>query len=196
MSFVRSRIQTMLRLIGLGVAVWLVTAGSVPAAWSANERAPEREAPADAGQAIVGMWRTAPSSAGRATVRLFVEGGGLVGEIVALDQPNYPAGDPLAGQARIDRENPDPRLRSRPIIGLRFLEGFRFDGKAWVDGTIYDADEGKTYRCTIRHEVGRLGVGEDNTERLHVRGYVGISLLGRTTEWERVPTGATSLPTP
>ncbi len=61
-------------------------------------------------------------------------------------------------------------------MGLLILKGFRFDGKQWVDGTIYDPDNGKTYKCNITMQ-------DKNT--LFVRGYIGISAIGRTTTWKR-----------
>jgi uncharacterized protein (DUF2147 family) len=164
MSFVRSRIQTTLRPMSVWVAAGLVAV----AVWAGGVEP----------RSIEGLWRTAPSSAGRATIRLFEEGGVLVGELVELDQPTYPPGDPMAGQPRVDRENPDPALRKRPIQGLRLLEGFRFNGEVWVGGTIYDPDNGRTYKCTMRLDG----------DRLKVRGFVGFSLFGRTTEWSRAAT--------
>lgn len=162
MSFVRSRIQTTLRPIWVGVAALMLAVGAQAAETSAIE----------------GLWRTAPTSAGRATIRVFEEGGVLVGELVELDQPTYPPGDPMAGRPRVDRENPNPALRERPIQGLRLLEGFRYTGEVWAGGTIYDPDNGRTYKCTMRLD-GDL---------LKVRGFVGFSLFGRTTEWSRAAT--------
>jgi uncharacterized protein (DUF2147 family) len=57
------------------------------------------------------------------------------------------------------------------------LSGFKFAGdNLWEDGTIYDPENGKTYRCKITLE---------SPNRLNVRGFVGISLFGRTTVWTR-----------
>jgi len=83
------------------------------------------------------------------------------------------------GATPLDIYNPEPALRSRPILGLRILEGLEpaaAPGR-WVGGRIYDPESGKTYRCKLRFD------GED---RVRLRGYVGVSLLGRTTEWTRV----------
>jgi uncharacterized protein (DUF2147 family) len=61
------------------------------------------------------------------------------------------------------------------------MEGFVDDGKGtWHKGTIYDANDGKTYKCKMRLE------GEDT---LKVRGFIGFSMIGRTEEWTRVRTG-------
>ena len=83
------------------------------------------------------------------------------------------------GQERRDGLNPDPALRDRPVLGLQILRdvGAVPDRKgAYRGGRIYDPESGKTYRCTLRL---------DDDGRLRFRGYVGISLFGRTTIWTR-----------
>ena len=65
--------------------------------------------------------------------------------------------------------------QGNPIIGLNLVNGFVYQGKnKWGDGTIYDPDNGKTYSC-------KMTLMEDNT--LKVRGFIGISLIGRTQVW-------------
>jgi uncharacterized protein (DUF2147 family) len=83
-----------------------------------------------------------------------------------------------ATNPRKDTENPDPAMRSKDIVGSVFMFSFKFNGKdTWEGGTIYDATDGKTYKC-------KLWVDKD--KNLKVRGYVGVSLLGRTeTFWRR-----------
>ena len=76
-----------------------------------------------------------------------------------------------------DVNNPDDKLKTQPVIGSVILRGFDFTGKIWENGTIYDPSNGKTYSCTIK-------IKKHN--ELEIRGYVGISLLGRTTTWTRV----------
>ena len=76
-----------------------------------------------------------------------------------------------------DVNNPVEKLRTQAIVGLVILKGFEFTGKAWEDGTIYDPKSGKTYSSTIKMK---------KPNELDIRGYVGISLLGRTTTWTKV----------
>jgi uncharacterized protein (DUF2147 family) len=79
-----------------------------------------------------------------------------------------------------DRSNSNASLQDRPLLGLEVLQGLKqadVEGKVWADGTIYDPSSGKTYTCSLRVE------GDD---RLHLQGYLGIPLLGRTTTWIRV----------
>ncbi len=84
------------------------------------------------------------------------------------------------GTSSKDINNPDKSLRSREIVGLIILNGFVFDGDdTWEDGTIYDPREGKTYSCKM---------SLDGLDKLSMRGYVGISLFGRSETWTRVIT--------
>ena len=129
--------------------------------------------------AIVGTWRTEPGEqGGRAHVEISRRGDQLVGTIVKLEEPNFPADHPRAGQPKVDLENPDPAKRERPIVGLRILSGFTYDGDGqWSGGTIYDPANGKTYKARIRLQ---------DRDTLDVRGYVGVPLFGRTTTWKRI----------
>ncbi|GAB2567811.1 DUF2147 domain-containing protein [Dyella jejuensis] len=88
-------------------------------------------------------------------------------------------GPQLQGKVVTDRNDPDPALRSQPLTGLRLLKGLHYDpGKReWTDGRIYNAENGRTYNCEVR----MLG-----PDRLRLRGYIGISLLGGNTVWTRV----------
>jgi uncharacterized protein (DUF2147 family) len=79
---------------------------------------------------------------------------------------------------RIDTKNPNTALRGQKVIGMVLAQGFVFDGKGtWKNGTIYDPNEGKTYDC-------KLVLDEKNNMKL--RGYIGISLLGRTAYMVRM----------
>ena len=131
--------------------------------------------------AVLGLWATEPDAVdGNAHVEVYLEDGRYHGRLVWLEKPRYNPDDRMAGQPKVDRENPDPALRERPLEGLVMMQGFRYagDGK-WDKGTIYDPDNGKTYKCTMRLDDGVL----------KVRGFIGFSLLGRTTEWTRVEVG-------
>ena len=133
------------------------------------------------GDAILGVWATDPEDdGGQAHIEIYKEGDRYYGKIIWLSEPEYLAGDPhgTAGEAKVDTENPDEALRSRPINGMTLMSNFRYDGKGlWHKGTIYDANKGKTYKCKVRLE---------DDDVLKVRGYMGFSLIGRTEEWTRV----------
>jgi uncharacterized protein (DUF2147 family) len=131
------------------------------------------------GDAILGIWKTEPDEYGYAHVEISEANGKYHGEIVWLSEPEYPPDDEegMGGQPKVDRNNPDPDSRTQPIVGLKLIKNFEFVGKdQWKRGTVYDPEDGKTYKCIIKLQ-------EDGT--LKVRGYIGISLLGRTTHWTR-----------
>ena len=120
----------------------------------------------------VGLWY---AEGGAAQVEISACGDALCGRIVWLRAPFDETGCDLR-----DRGNGNASLRDRPLLGLEVLQGLKqsdAEGKVWTDGTIYDPTSGKTYRCSL---------GVEGDDRLHLRGYVGIPLLGRTTTWIRV----------
>ena len=120
-------------------------------------------------QDVLGKWYTEDN---RATVEIYECEEGFCGKIVALKEPNNPDGTP-----KLDAENPDASQRTRPIVGTDILTGLEYeeDGE-WDDGEIYDPESGKTYSCLMELE-------DDNT--LEVRGFVGLSLIGRSQTWTR-----------
>lgn len=125
---------------------------------------------------ILGHWYTDKQEA---KVEVTKKDGKFFGKLVWLKEPKYEAGDPEAGVDKHDRENPDEKLRSRPILGLQILKDFTYaGGNRWENGTIYDPESGKTYKCKMWFE---------EKDKLNVKGYVGVSLLGRTTLWTRAP---------
>lgn len=54
-----------------------------------------------------------------------------------------------AARIGTDRNNPDPRLRGRPIVGLQVLSGFTRSGRIWKGGRAYDPESGRSYRSTL-----------------------------------------------
>jgi uncharacterized protein (DUF2147 family) len=90
----------------------------------------------------LGIWRL---DNGKVTVRVSHCGGRLCGTVVALKKPVDDKGRP-----RLDKENPDPALRRRPVIGLTILHNMRSSGEDRWEGTIYNPDDGYTYRSKMR----------------------------------------------
>ncbi len=123
---------------------------------------------------VVGVWLTQYKDS---KVEIYKDGGKYFGKIVWLETPI----DSITGKPKVDDKNEDPNLRNRPIMGMKLLENFVFDGDdEWEDGTIYDPKKGKTYSCYMEFP------DKDNKDRLKIRGYIGVSLLGRTVYWTRV----------
>lgn len=103
-------------------------------------------------------------------IEIFQENGEFHGKLVWLKEP-YEDGKP-----KTDKNNPEKSKRERPLKGLRILKGFEYKDGNWEDGEIYDPKTGKTYSCIMKLK---------NRDTLEVRGYVGVSLIGRTTTWTR-----------
>lgn len=119
---------------------------------------------------IIGVWLNQEATG---KIQIYKEGNKYFGKLVWLRTPL----DSITGQPRNDKENPDGKLKSIPLIGLVNLKNFVFDGKEeWSGGTIYDPKNGKTYKCYIKFE---------SSNRLKIRGYIGFSLLGRNTFWTK-----------
>lgn len=119
---------------------------------------------------VIGDWLVQDK---KAKVQIYKKGDRYFGKIVWLKEPNDEQGKP-----KLDKENPEEKLRSRPIIGMVMLRDFVYDEDlVWEDGEIYDPKNGKTYSC-------KMTLGEDG-RTLDVRGYIGISLIGRSQTWSR-----------
>lgn len=119
---------------------------------------------------VLGVWET---GSGKARVKIDKSGEKYVGKIVWLREPNNEEGKP-----KVDKNNPDESLRAVPLLGYHMLKGFRYAGdKTWEEGTIYDPENGSTYSCVIT-------MTDENT--LDVRGFIGVSVFGRTDVWKRV----------
>ncbi len=120
---------------------------------------------------ILGTWLVEDKDA---HVEIFKRGDKYFGKIVWLKD----GVDAKTGKPKTDTKNPDPKLRELPTLGMEMLKNFQFDGKKeWSGGKIYDAGNGKTYRSYMALE---------NADKLKLRGYIGVAMLGRNTYWTRV----------
>ena len=118
---------------------------------------------------IVGTWLSAD---GKGHIQIFKEGNKYFGKIVWLKEPNE-----ANGQPKMDKNNPEKSLQSKPLVGAVILHDFVFDKSEWNSGHIYDPQNGKDYKAYLR-------LKDANT--LALRGYIGFSLLGRTEIWTRI----------
>lgn len=120
----------------------------------------------------VGMWKTIDDSTGkpRGMVELFQEGGELKGRIVkTYPKPGEPE-NPVCDKCKGDR-------KGKPVIGMVFLWGLKADDGAWSGGEILDPDNGNVYSAKLEMI--------DNGQKVKVRGFMGMALLGRTQVWHR-----------
>ena len=120
-------------------------------------------------QDVVGKWKL---DDGSAIVEVYKSGDSFNGKIVWLQDPTEPDGTPA-----VDNNNPDPKLRSRQLIGLNMLSGLKKTGSEYTGGSIYDPGNGKTYNCSMKVEGDVLKVRGSLDKR---------GLIGRTMDWFRV----------
>jgi uncharacterized protein (DUF2147 family) len=124
---------------------------------------------ANDGDKVLGLWK---NGEGTGIVQIYKKGDKYFGKIVWLKIPNNPDGTP-----RTDVNNPEESLRKKPLKGLENLRNFEFVSKnVWENGQIYDPKTGNDYSCEMK-------LVNENT--LEVRGFIGVSLFGKTDVWKR-----------
>ena len=121
-------------------------------------------------QDIVGKWYTQSKEA---IVEINRNGSQFQGSIVWLKEPKDEKGN-----IKLDRNNPEVRFRETPIKGLVILKSFvKESDSKYSQGFIYDPKTGKTYNSTLTLE---------NPNTLIVKGYIGLSIFGRSNTWTKV----------
>lgn len=170
--------HAMFKRLPIFSAVLLLLSGAALAQAPATAAMPATQA-TKAGPAMVvaGLWTTPHD---KSLVRIYRSRNGTFdGRIVWLKQPTYPPdfkNKALAGKPKVDLHNPDKKLRSRPVMGMDVLTGFKYSPSHhdWRKGKCYDPEEGKTYTCRMWLK---------NHDTLMVRGYVWI--FHKTQTWHR-----------
>lgn len=119
---------------------------------------------------VTGRWKTIDDETkeAKSIVEVFEKDGKIYGKVVEILNP-----------ARKDSkcQNCKGDDKDKPILGLTIIKGLKKDGAEYTDGDILDPQKGKLYSCTIKL---------DGNDKLSVRGYMGISLIGRSQTWYRV----------
>ncbi len=131
-------------------------------------------------QSPVGLWQAVDDDTKQPTGWFLIsEHDGIYDGIIAK-MFLKPGQDPNAvcDQCKDDRHN-------HPWLGLQIIRGLKQEGDKYVDGTILDPRDGKIYKAMMT-------VSPDG-QTLTVRGYFGISLLGRNQYWTRLPDSAYSM---
>ncbi len=119
---------------------------------------------------ILGYWLNEEQDG---KVNIYKENGKYYGKLIWLKNPI----DEETGKPKLDKHNPDDELKKRPTKGIILMSDFEYEEDGlWEEGDIYDPKSGKTYSCYMKLET---------MDQLKVRGYIGISLIGRTTRWTR-----------
>lgn len=122
--------------------------------------------------ALLGRWL---SSKKRNQVQIYKQGTKYYGKLVWMLEPN----DPATNKPKVDRENPDEKLRNRPLMNVVLLTNLTYKGKnVWGNGEIYNPEDGKTYSCEVSLK---------DANSIDLRGYImGMSFLGKSRTWTRV----------
>ena len=129
-------------------------------------------AKADDPDRLVGRWLSAKK---KNQVQIYKQGDRYYGKLIWTADPI----DPVTKVAKLDKRNPDEKLRTRPVMNLPIITNLAYKGNnVWADGQIYNPEDGRTYGC-------ELTLQDANTLSLH--GFMfGMSFLGRTSLWTRV----------
>jgi uncharacterized protein (DUF2147 family) len=127
-------------------------------------------ASAHAQDSPVGLWKTIDDETQqpKSLIRITEKDGALTGTSEKLINPSTP--DPKCDKCTDDRKD-------MPITGMTILTGLKKVGGDWEDGRILDPNNGKTYKAKAKLQ--------DGGKKLEVRGFIGISLLGRSQVWLR-----------
>jgi len=121
-------------------------------------------------QSVIGKWKTIDDETGKpkSVVEIYEKSGKIYGKVVEIFDVNKK--NKVCDECSGDDKN-------KPILGIMVIKGLRKDGKEYNDGQILDPNNGKLYKCFITLE---------ENDKLKVRGFIGISLIGRTQYWYRI----------
>ena len=105
--------------------------------------------------------------------------GPICGFVVNLINPKGPDGAAVAPDAATDYRNENPALRTRKVLGMPLIWGFKQAAQpnAFEDGKVYNGEDGKTYSANISLQPDG---------KLRLRGFVGTPMFGKTQLWTRV----------
>jgi uncharacterized protein (DUF2147 family) len=162
-----STIQFMLRPVRLGAWAATVLALALSVGSNGNTQAEETTAASP-----VGTWQTIDDHTGqaKALVQITQEADGtLSGKVIKGLEP----GDDPSRRCSACTDTRKGQL----MLGMTIIDGLKQDGSTWDGGHILDPENGKLYRC-------KMYLADDG-KSLVVRGYIGISLLGRSQTWRR-----------
>lgn len=121
-------------------------------------------------QSILGKWKTVDDITGKekGIVEIYEKGGYVFAKIVEIFDKEH------KNKKCIQCSGED---KDKPLLGLIIIRGLKKDGDEYNGGKVLDPKIGKYYKCYIQLE---------EKDKLKVRGYIGVSLLGRTQYWYRI----------
>lgn len=121
--------------------------------------------------AIIGKWKTIDDETGKplSVIDIYEKHNKIYGKVIEIFNPK---------NKKIPKcEKCDGEDKNKPILGLIVIKGLTWQKDQYTNGKILDPKHGKLYKCSISFE---------HKDKLKVRGFIGIELLGRTQFWERV----------
>lgn len=121
------------------------------------------------GQSILGKWKTVDDISGKekGIVEIFEHKNKIYGRIVEIFE---------ADKKHLKCEKCEGEDKNKPILGMNIIKGMKKKDDGYEGGKIVDPKNGKSYHCKMTLE------GKD---KLIVRGYIGITLFGRSQTWIR-----------
>lgn len=121
---------------------------------------------------VIGVWKTIDDDGEtvKSHVEIFEKDGKYYGKVIKLFREPNEEQNPKCIECKDDKKD-------QPILGMEILSDLVQKGKYWQDGQIMDPENGKYYKCYTELE---------EPDKLKVRGYMGISALGRTQYWYRI----------
>ena len=118
---------------------------------------------------IIGIWLIEEKNA---KIEIYKSENLFFGKMIWLKEPKD-----ISGEFKTDKNNPNKNLRNKKLLGLKILSNLMWNDKEkeWINGSIYNARDGKTYKLFANL----------SEEKLKLRGYIGFSLFGKTTIWTK-----------
>ena len=118
---------------------------------------------------IIGIWLNEEKDA---KIEIYKSENLFFGKMIWLKEPKD-----INGEFKTDKNNPNKNLRNKKLLGLKILSNLIWNHKEkeWINGSIYNARDGKTYKLFANL----------SEEKLKLRGYIGFSLFGKTTIWTK-----------
>ena len=121
-------------------------------------------------QTVIGKWKTVDDKTGKSksVVEIYESNGKVFGKIIEIFD-----------ETKRDRkcEKCEGADKNKPVLGMVIIRGLKKDDDEFNGGKILDPESGSMYKCSLKL---------DGKEKLVVRGYMGISLIGRSQTWIRV----------